>query len=58
MAASLKKVGTTVMTPDGVGEVREPAKGGKVLVKIQSDKYWPHWNIYYKISEVKLRINE
>ncbi len=48
------KKGTKVITPDGKGVVVEagnPPKD-KVLVEIESDKYWPHWNIYYKISEV------
>ncbi len=42
-----------VITPDGVGVVCEAPKNGKVLVTIKSDKYWPHWNVYYSINEIK-----
>jgi hypothetical protein len=53
------KEGTKVFTPDGSGEVCPPIgkapDDNRILVKINSDKYWPHWNIYYDINEVRVK---
>lgn len=55
--------GTKVETPDGPGVVVSIGAGkcmdedvtGEYLVKIKSDKYWPHWQVYYKKSELTLQ---
>lgn len=53
--------GKRVITPDGPGTVVGIGAGkcmgqditGQLLVTIENDKYFPHWDIYYKKSEVK-----
>jgi hypothetical protein len=54
-------IGSRVITPDGKGKVIGIGLGkcmgknvtGQLLVKIDSDKYWPHNQVYYKVSELK-----
>ncbi len=46
------KTGTKVITPDGPGMVAE-LSGSKILVTLETDKYWPHWNIYYNKNDIK-----
>lgn len=53
------KPGTKVYTPDGGGVVAEPIgkppREGQILITINSDKYWPHWNIYYDIDKIRIK---